>query len=192
MARYGPAAQKAVERAMRKRKRGTLRSRTGRKVTSREQAVAIGLSEARGRGAKLPPRRCASRRTPASARYGEAARESVDRALRTRRRGTLTMGRSGRRVKSEEQAIALAQTFGILDATANPVKETRKVASNTVTRGMAWELLGADPELKPQDANLGEPASLAPPKHVGPPRPEHAATNRAFQGIPSMAVAPRA
>jgi len=36
-----------------------------------------------------------------------------------------------------------------------------------------------------------EPASLAPPKHVGPPRADHAVTNRAFQGIPSMAVAPR-
>ncbi|NCY03145.1 MAG: hypothetical protein EBX36_09625, partial [Planctomycetia bacterium] len=34
-----------------------------------------------------------------------------------------------------------------------------------------------------------EPASLAPPRHVGPPLPEHAATNRAFQGIPSLAVA---
>jgi sialidase-1 len=40
-------------------------------------------------------------------------------------------------------------------------------------------------------ANRDQPASLAPPKHVGPPRPEHVATNRAFQGIPSMAVAPR-
>lgn len=40
-------------------------------------------------------------------------------------------------------------------------------------------------------ADRDEPASLAPPRHVGPPRPEHAATNRAFQGIPSMAVAPR-
>lgn len=40
-------------------------------------------------------------------------------------------------------------------------------------------------------ANLDAPASLAPPKHVGPPRLEHAVTERAFQGIPSMAVAPR-
>lgn len=54
--RYGPKAQKLVESAMRRRKRGTLRSgRSGKKVTSRKQAVAIGLSEARRKGAKVPP-----------------------------------------------------------------------------------------------------------------------------------------
>lgn len=47
MAKYGEAAQKSVERAMRKRKQGTLRSGSGKKVTSRKQAIAIGLSEAR-------------------------------------------------------------------------------------------------------------------------------------------------
>jgi Family of unknown function (DUF6496) len=47
-----------VKRAMRERKRGTLRSgRSGRKVTSRKQAIAIGLSEARRAGAKVPKRR---------------------------------------------------------------------------------------------------------------------------------------
>jgi hypothetical protein len=57
MARYGKAAGKSVERAMRKEKRGTLRSGKGGKggkVTSRKQAIAIGLSEARKRGAKVP------------------------------------------------------------------------------------------------------------------------------------------
>lgn len=58
--RYGPAAQRSVERAMRKRKHGTLRSGKrgpgkGKKVTSPEQAIAIGLSEAREKGAKVPP-----------------------------------------------------------------------------------------------------------------------------------------
>lgn len=58
MARYGEAATKSVERAMRKRKRGTLKSGgSGKKVTSREQAVAIGLSEARRKGAKVPANR---------------------------------------------------------------------------------------------------------------------------------------
>jgi hypothetical protein len=57
MARYGRAAGAKVERAMRERKRGTLRSgRSGKKVTSRKQAIAIGLSEARRRGAKVPKR----------------------------------------------------------------------------------------------------------------------------------------
>ncbi|HEX4827379.1 MAG TPA: DUF6496 domain-containing protein [Xanthobacteraceae bacterium] len=53
--RYSRGASKDVERAMRKRKRGTLRSgRSGRKVTSRKQAIAIGLSEARREGKKVP------------------------------------------------------------------------------------------------------------------------------------------
>lgn len=57
MARYGKAAQKTVERAMRRRKKRTLRSGKGGKggrVKSRKQAIAIGLSEARKKGAKVP------------------------------------------------------------------------------------------------------------------------------------------
>lgn len=55
MARYGKKAQETVESAMRRRKRGTLRrGRSGKKVTSRKQAIAIGLSEARKKGAKVP------------------------------------------------------------------------------------------------------------------------------------------
>ncbi|MGH2425689.1 MAG: DUF6496 domain-containing protein, partial [bacterium] len=57
MARYGESAQKHVESAMRRRKRGTLRSgRSGKRVKSRKQAIAIGLSEARKKGAKVPRR----------------------------------------------------------------------------------------------------------------------------------------
>lgn len=55
MARYGKKAQKKVKRALHERKRGTLRSgRSGKKVVSRKQAIAIGLSEARREGAKVP------------------------------------------------------------------------------------------------------------------------------------------
>ena len=58
MARYGKKAQSKVRRALHERKRGTLRSgRSGKKVTSRKQAIAIGLSEARRAGAKVPRRR---------------------------------------------------------------------------------------------------------------------------------------
>lgn len=53
--KYGDKASQKVERAMRERKRGTLRSgRSGKKVTSRKQAIAIGLSEARREGGKVP------------------------------------------------------------------------------------------------------------------------------------------
>lgn len=63
MARYGKKAQQKVRRAMHERKRGTLRSgRSGRKVTSRKQAIAIGLSEARRAGGKVPRRRKSRRR----------------------------------------------------------------------------------------------------------------------------------
>ena len=56
--RYSRGASKDVERAMRKRKRGTLKSgRSGKKVKSRKQAIAIGLSEARQKGKKVPKRR---------------------------------------------------------------------------------------------------------------------------------------
>ena len=55
MARYGRKAQEKVERAMHERKRGTLKSgRSGKRVTSRKQAIAIGLSEARRAGGKVP------------------------------------------------------------------------------------------------------------------------------------------
>lgn len=56
MAKYGKKAQKTVEEAMHKYKRGKLKSgRKGGRVKSRKQAVAIGLSEARKKGAKVPP-----------------------------------------------------------------------------------------------------------------------------------------
>ena len=58
MAKYGKKAGEKVERAMHERKRGTLKSgRSGRKVTSRKQAIAIGLSEARQSGAKVPKKK---------------------------------------------------------------------------------------------------------------------------------------
>ena len=58
MAKYGKKAQSKVKRAMHERKRGTLRSgRSGKKVTSRKQAIAIGLSEARRAGGKVPRKR---------------------------------------------------------------------------------------------------------------------------------------
>jgi len=55
MPRYSKKASKKVERAMHERKHGTLKSgRSGKKVTSKKQAIAIGLSEARQEGAKVP------------------------------------------------------------------------------------------------------------------------------------------
>jgi hypothetical protein len=66
MAKYGKSAGKTVESAMWRRKKGTLKSGSGRKVRSRKQAIAIGLSEARKKGAKVPRKR--SRKTSAKGR----------------------------------------------------------------------------------------------------------------------------
>jgi Family of unknown function (DUF6496) len=57
MAKYSKKAQEKVEKVMQEKKRGTLRSGSGKKVTSRKQAIAIGLSEARKAGAKVPKKK---------------------------------------------------------------------------------------------------------------------------------------
>jgi Family of unknown function (DUF6496) len=60
--KYSRSASKDVKGAMHKRKRGTLKSgRSGKKVTSRKQAIAIGLSEARRKGKKVPKKRASSK-----------------------------------------------------------------------------------------------------------------------------------
>jgi len=68
MAKYGKAAGKRVESAMRRKKKGTLKSSSGKRVTSRKQAIAIGLSEAREKGGKVPPKRGARRKRAAKKR----------------------------------------------------------------------------------------------------------------------------
>jgi hypothetical protein len=57
MARYSKGAQDTVKKAMHKRKKGTLKSGSGKTVKSRKQAVAIGLSEARKKGKKVPAKK---------------------------------------------------------------------------------------------------------------------------------------
>jgi hypothetical protein len=76
MAKYGRGASKTVKSAMRRRKRGTLKSGSGRKVTSRKQAIAIGLNEAREKGAKVPARKRSRKRT---ARKRSTSRRSASR-----------------------------------------------------------------------------------------------------------------
>jgi uncharacterized protein DUF6496 len=67
--KYGKKARSKVHKAMSERKQGTLRSgRSGKKVRSRKQAIAIGLSEARRAGAKVPSRKKSRRRGGSSSR----------------------------------------------------------------------------------------------------------------------------
>jgi hypothetical protein len=61
--KYGKKASDKVERAMHEKKQGTLRSGSGKKVTSRKQAIAIGLSEARKAGGKVPSKSKSSRKS---------------------------------------------------------------------------------------------------------------------------------
>lgn len=63
MATYSKKASRKVETVMREKKRGTLTSGSGKKVTSRKQAIAIALSEARKSGAKVPKKKTASKKT---------------------------------------------------------------------------------------------------------------------------------
>ena len=73
MATYGKKAGEKVEKAMHERKRGTLKSGgSGKKVTSRKQAIAIGLSEAREAGGKVP-----AKKKSAAKKSGGAAKKST-------------------------------------------------------------------------------------------------------------------
>src|ERR1051325_3429376 len=108
MARYGRKSRQKVKRAMHERKRGTLRSgRSGKKVKSRKQAIAIGLSQAR----------------PVA---GNAPRAKG----RGRKCGTLRSGRSGKKVKSRKQAIAIGLSEARRAGAKVPRRKGRKRKSS--------------------------------------------------------------
>ena len=87
MARYGKKASKKVEEAMHERKRGKLRSgRSGKKVRSRKQAIAIGLAEARREGAKVPPKKKAGKKAGKKRGKKTAKRRAKKKGKRTARR----------------------------------------------------------------------------------------------------------
>ena len=74
--KYSKKASKKVETVMRVRKKGTLRSGgSGKKVTSRKQAIAIGLSEARRAGAKVPKKRASSRKKKTGSRKKKSSKK---------------------------------------------------------------------------------------------------------------------
>jgi hypothetical protein len=83
LAKYGKSAAKTVKSALHRKKKGTLKSGSGKKVASRKQAIAIGLSEARAKGAKVP--RKSSRKTATKAtgtRKRKTARKTAGTAKR--------------------------------------------------------------------------------------------------------------
>jgi hypothetical protein len=91
--RYSDKAGELVESAMRRRKRGTLRSSSGARVTSRKQAIAIGLSEAREKGARVP-RESSSRKSASSGgRTKTASRKRATGRRKTTSGSTAATGR---------------------------------------------------------------------------------------------------
>ncbi len=88
--KYGKAATKSVKRAMHKKKAGTLKSGAGRhpKVKSREQAIAIGLSEARAKGAKVPRKKSASKKSAAKKSTAKKSARKKTAKKSTRKRST--------------------------------------------------------------------------------------------------------
>ena len=94
MAKYGKKSQSKVKRAMHELKEGKLRSgRSGKKVTSRKQAIAIGLSEARSAGGKVPKK--------ASAKGGRPAKKTTRRPAK---KATKKMGRPAKKTASKGRA----------------------------------------------------------------------------------------
>jgi hypothetical protein len=85
MAKYSKKAQRTVRSAMKRKKSGTLRSGSGAKVTSRKQAIAIGLSEAREKGAKVPKKKSSSRTT---AKKKSSGRKPAKRVAKKTRKTT--------------------------------------------------------------------------------------------------------
>lgn len=97
MAKYSKKAGKKVARALQERKKGTLKSgRSGKKVTSRKQAIAIGLSEAREEGARVPRKKAAKKKaaTKKSPKKKAARKSSSKKAAPARKSAGRTKSRS--------------------------------------------------------------------------------------------------
>jgi hypothetical protein len=104
--KYGKAAGKAVESAMRRRKRGTLKSGKGGKggkVRSRKQAIAIGLSEAREKGAKVPAKRKSRKTASKSGARKKTTRKTSSRKKAGSRKKT-TRKSSGRKTSARKKS----------------------------------------------------------------------------------------
>lgn len=83
MAKYSKKAGEKVEKVMREKKRGQLKSgRSGKKVTSRKQAIAIGLSEARKEGAKVPRKKTAKKKTASKKTASKGGRKPAKKSGR--------------------------------------------------------------------------------------------------------------
>ena len=125
MAKYSKGAGKKVERAMHEKKRGELKSgRSGKKVTSRKQAIAIGLSEARERGAKVPQKKSASKsggRSKSASKKGAAkkgtskkgaSKKAASKGRRTSSGGSRSKGASRKSASSKTASKSRSKASG--------------------------------------------------------------------------------
>lgn len=86
MAKYSRKSQEKVEKTMRERKKGTLKSGSGKKVKSRKQAIAIGLSEARKEGAKVPKKKASKKSSGKTTKKG-ASKKSASKKSNSAKKG---------------------------------------------------------------------------------------------------------
>ena len=101
--KYGSKARSKVKRAMHERKRGTLKSgRSGKKVKSRKQAIAIGLSEARRAGGKVPKKKSASRKSSTKRKSSSKKRSASSRKTSSKKRSASSRKTSRKRKSSHK------------------------------------------------------------------------------------------
>lgn len=106
MAKYGAKAQEKVEKSMHEMKRGTLRSGSGAKVTSRDQAIAIGLSEARNEGGKVPSKKAsATKSSPTRSSRPRKASTKKSSAKGSTARRTATKKAAARKTSSKKSTV---------------------------------------------------------------------------------------
>jgi hypothetical protein len=103
-AKYGKKSQDKVERAMHERKRGTLKSgSSGKKVTSRKQAIAIGLSEARREGGKVPSRKSSSSKKSSSKKGSSSKKASSSKKRSSSKKASTSKKRSSSKKASSSK-----------------------------------------------------------------------------------------
>lgn len=114
MARYSKKSQETVEDAMHRYKRGKLKSGSGRKVKSKDQAIAIGLSEAREKGAKVPNKKTSAKKGRKTASKKTSARKSTGRktAAKKSRKTTAQKGRPASKKTAAKKSRKTASKKG--------------------------------------------------------------------------------
>jgi hypothetical protein len=110
VATYGKKASDKVEETMHEKKAGTLKSGSGKKVTSRKQAIAIGLSEARKAGGKVPAKKTAAKKTPARKTTARKTTAKKAPAKKAAARKTTARKSTGRKTAAKKSTAARKST----------------------------------------------------------------------------------